>query len=419
MTSRLGYASRTLIGPWLIVPALGMEIAIFVMRGMPWRGEGMWTVDWFAIGLFIIGPLCAGATAVDVSRLTRPGNVHLVVSVPRPARVYLRVAAWCAGPVIGLHLLTIAVALLVGQVRQPSAGWWPMLGAVLVQCAAICWFAALGSALGRLTNPLLAGLAGGGAGFVLYYLAGDALTDEPQFRLLALGAATITMIGKAYNPGYLAGQAVVFALTSVLLLLLPVRIRSGHRVPTGSGVLAAATAVAVIVAGMAVFPPKREVDDPRPPEMCVGSAPEICMYPEHRRYVDLVVPQVRVLADAALKAGYPAFVPTRIIEESRTFHPDGPGVRRLWLPAWTYEEGRLSLDDLAYHLLSPSHCKQLSAPVPPPPEFDRRFFSLLATWLSLVGREQGQAPVDYKILRPEEVRQILTEFDHCDLDGRG
>ncbi len=110
MIRRLTYALRTLVGPWLTLPALVLETLNFLQRGMPWRGEGMWTVEWFAISLFVIGPLAAGAAAVDAARLSRPGNIHLVVAVPRPFRAYLRAAAWCAGPLVVLH-------------RRPS---WPV-----------------------------------------------------------------------------------------------------------------------------------------------------------------------------------------------------------------------------------------------------------------------------------------------------
>src|SRR5688572_16584706 len=104
MKARIRYALRTLVGPWLVVPGVGLEVANFFQRGMPWRGEGMWTVEWFAIALFIIGPICAGAAAVDAARLSRPGNIHLVVGIPgATSRPYIRAALWTAGPLVVLH----------------------------------------------------------------------------------------------------------------------------------------------------------------------------------------------------------------------------------------------------------------------------------------------------------------------------
>ncbi|MEY2442148.1 MAG: hypothetical protein QOJ46_1574 [bacterium] len=80
MSRPVRFAFKTLYGPWLVAPVIALETANFLQRGMPWRGEGMWTVEWFAIAMFLIGPLCAGVGAVDASRLTRPGNIHLVLS---------------------------------------------------------------------------------------------------------------------------------------------------------------------------------------------------------------------------------------------------------------------------------------------------------------------------------------------------
>lgn len=43
----LRYAVRTLIGPWVVLLATVLEVLNFFQRGMPWRGETLWTVDWF------------------------------------------------------------------------------------------------------------------------------------------------------------------------------------------------------------------------------------------------------------------------------------------------------------------------------------------------------------------------------------
>lgn len=416
MKARVRFAFRTLVGPWLVIPAMGLEVANFLQRGMPWRGEGMWTVEWFAIALFILGPLCAGAAAVDAARLSRPGNIHLVLSVPGKTRPYLRAAFWTAGPLAALHLLTIVAGVLVGQVRQPSVGWLAMLAAAAVQCAAIIWFAAVGSAVGRFTNPLLAGLLGGAGGFILSYVIGDAWSGA-GFQLLALGAATVTLLGRTFNPAYLAGQAAVFALTSALLLFLPLRMRSGYRIPTITGAIAGLIAVGVVAIAPAVLPADRKIDDPRAPTFCNGSKPQVCLYFEHRRYAEMVVPKIQTLSEAALAKGYPAFVPDKVIEQSRTYRPGGPGIKSLWLPAEVYEEGRFPMEQVAYFMLVPAHCGWLSSETPPPAEFDEVFFSLMATWLQLAGTPLQHAPVPHRILSPAEVQKYLDAFARCDLGG--
>ncbi|WP_162561505.1 hypothetical protein [Salinispora mooreana] len=312
-----------------------------------------------------------------------------------------------------LHLAVIIAGLLVGEVRQPSAGWAMMSVAATVQCFAILWFATLGSAIGRFANYLLAGLIGAASGYLLSYLVSDALDGEPRFRLLALGAATVTLLGRSYNSGYLLGQLTVFGLTSTLFLLTLVRIRSGVRLPSLTGAAAAMLAVVVVALAPAVLPAERRVDDPRPPSYCLGKDPEVCLYYEHRRYAELVEPHIRTLMNAAQENGYSAFVPQRIMEESQSYRPDPSQAKPLWLPAEVYEEGRYTLEDAAFFLLLPAHCDFLNGPTLTPEGYDEIFFSLLGTWLEIADGKPSHAPVEYRKLTPTEVSQALADLDRC------
>lgn len=417
MRRRVSYALRTLIGPWLAVPAVVLESANFVQRGMPWRGEGMWTVEWFAISLFIIGPLCMGAAAVDASRLSRPGNIHLALATPSPYRTFLRAAMWCAGPLVVVHLAAIAAGVVAGGVQQPSVGWAAMAGAVLVQCLAIVWYAAIGSAIGRFTPPVLAGLAGGGGGFVLFYVLGDA-TPTGDFALLALGGATVSRLGLAYHPGYLAGQAAVFALTAGLLLMVGLRTRSGFRVPTLAGAASFVLVIATVVAAPAVLPDSRYLADPRPPELCLDTTPPVCVHAEHRRYLDELLPHIDTLVEAAALAGYPALVPERIVESSRTYYSPHPNERSVSL--YLYETGEGTVEDLAGALVTPLHCPQLYADEPPGDAYWERWLNLWYTWLSLIGAEgelhSFYSPDELELYSPETVELIMADFARCALD---
>lgn len=91
------------------------------------------------------------------------------------------------------------------------------------------------------------------------------------------------------------------------------------------------------------------------------------------------------------------------------------------VPAWAYEENRLSVEDVAANMLFPHHCDDLYGPVPPSMEyqrkFDLRYFSLLATWLHLAGKELEYAPVPTRVLSAAEVEHILDEFRRCELAG--
>ena len=418
MNGRLRYALATLVGPWLLLPALAFEVVVSLQRGSPWRGEGMWTVEWFAVPLFIIGPLSAAVAAVDAARLSRQGSIHLVVSVPYPSRPYLRAAAWTVVPLICLHALSIVTALLVGQVWHPSISWWAMLGAAIVELVGLLWYVALGSAIGRFTTPLLAGLVGGGVALGLNYLMGAAGSGV-GFQLLDFGSATATMIGKTFSPAYLVAQGVVLAVTAALLLVLPPRSWSGHAVPSPTGVLAAVAAVALIVGGTQTLPTKRVRNEARTPTYCTGTAPQICLYYEHRRFAPLIVPRIRALTQAARAAGYSAFVPDKVIESGTTNAADAAGVRPFLIWQSAYEKGSLPDESIAYELIAPSQCPALRGddPTAPPDSYDTRFFSLLGTFLHVAGEKLDYAPVAYRILSPAEAQQIMAEFARCDLGG--
>ncbi|MEV0269763.1 hypothetical protein AB0H43_13365 [Hamadaea sp. NPDC050747] len=420
MKQHVIYAFRTLLGPWLIIPALGIEVMVFLLRGMPWRGEGMWTVEWFAVSLYIIGPLAAGAAAVDAARLTRPGNIHLVTAVHGQWRPLGRAVLWNAAPLAAIHLAVTAVGLLAGQVDKPSVGWLAMAAGALVQCLVIAWYAALGSVVGRAVSPALAGLLGAGLGFILSYAIGDAATGN-SFQLLALGAATVSRIGLRYDSAYLAGQAAVLTLTSMLFVLASIRLHGRWKAPSASGALALLAAAGLIIASPMVLPAKRTVPVAGvEPQTCRGNAPQVCVYYEHRRFAPILDQRVRLLSDAAQAAGYDALVPRKVVENSRSYVGAGQGIRSIWLPTELYEQNTLAVEEVAYQLIQPSQCDGLHQETPPSAAYDNRFFSVLTTWLRIAHADTSAGfPVDVQPLSPAEVMDIMADFARCDLDGTG
>lgn len=300
------YAARTLVGPWMVLPVLVLETLNFFQRGMPWRGETLWTVDWFAISLFIIGPLVAGAAAVDSANLTRPGNVHLVLAVNGQYRPYLRAAAWCAGPVVAVHLAAMIAGLALGGISTTTSWLW-ILVAMFVQLVAVCWYAAIGSAVGRFASPLVAGAVAAMGSFVLIYLLGEG--GQAVFELLALGGATVSRLGYAYAPGYLTAQLLIFAGTGAALLFTPIRMRSGLRVPTPVGASLIAFALAVVAAGQYALPEQRLEARPQAPTECTETRPKVCLYPEHERFEGQIVSHVLTLSRSPRTRGTPCSSP--------------------------------------------------------------------------------------------------------------
>lgn len=412
----LRYATRTLVGPWAVLPALVLEVLNFFQRGMPWRGETLWTVDWFAISLFIIGPLIAGAAAVDAAKLTRPGNIHLVLAVTSPHRPYLRAAAWCAGPVAVVHLMAVLAGLLLGGFHS-STSWFLIITAMLVQTLAIGWYVAIGSAIGRLAGPLVAGATAAIGSFTLIYLLGEG--GNNVFEPLALGGATVSRLGYEYVPGYLFAQAAVFAGTGASLLLLPIRVRSGMRIPSITGLVLAALSVTAVVASQYTFPGERLAASPHAPTRCTGTKPTICIYPEHERFERQLVSHIQTLSSAAQTKGYPSFVPDRVEELSRTYRVKGRDALGLDIQAKAYASGDIDIADVAIEMVRPLHCTQLYTGAPPGDAYWKREMSLHATLLSLAGVKVNKEdyPGAIEILSPGQVDSIFKDYAACDLEG--
>ncbi|WP_327344311.1 hypothetical protein [Streptomyces europaeiscabiei] len=417
MTVRdLRYALKTLVGPWAVIPVAVLETMNLLQRGMPWRGEALWTVDWFAIALFIVGPLLAGAAAVDAANLSRVGNIHLVLATAQPHRPYLRAAAWCAIPVLVVHVLTMAAGLAVGGLYGDPQ-WLGLAGAALVQCLAICWYVAIGSAVGRLAGPLVAGAVAAVGSFTLIYLFAE--SDAEGFAPLALGGATVSRLGLEYSPAYLLAQVAVFVLTGAAFLLLPVRLRSGRKVLTTAGAVAVALTAVLFVGGRYALPETRLVARPVAPAACVGSAPEVCLYPEHQRLHDQILQHVRILSEGARSKGYDALVPGRIEELSRTYSVSNPDIVGLEMPSDAYATGRVSVEEVASSMVRPLHCSEFYDEAGPQEAYWAREFSLLYTLLSAAGvrLDTAEFPVEPRILTPEQVEDIMDDYAVCDLEG--
>ena len=424
--SRLTLAFRTMVGPWAMIPAAGLVIANLLQRGMPWRGEGVWTVEWLSIVLAVLGPLVAGVAAVDASRLTAPGAVHLVSVSAHPRRAFVRAAAWVWLPVVAIHLVAFAAAFGLGGIINPVIGWPRIILGVAVQCAAIAWFAALGSGLGRLCSPIVAGIVGATAGFLAVYVLGP-ITGE-QFGLLSFGSSTVTRIGLQWSVIYQAVQLGVLAGSAVLLLSIRPRLVAAWRVPDGRGIAAASVAILAIMAAQIFGPTSTYVTTPMSPPTACYDLPTttICFHSEHRRFALPLVLELDALFAAATSAGYDGLVPKRVEQRSWTYQPDvSTETWALWLPAEVFASQPLSRRDLLFDLLSPDHCPELSADVPPSEEYFQRYSTVVATWLSLTGVSRAEIDEDMFLGTdipdpypgPDEIADIISDFTACDLLG--
>lgn len=421
MIDRVDHALRTLVGPWLAIPMIVLEVANIMQRGAPYRGEGLWTADWLAIVLFVAGPLAAGAAAIDAARLSRRGIVHLVIVGRHGRRVYLRAIAWCALPLMAVHLLAFLAAIVVGGTDLSAFARLDVLLVLVAQLLAIPWYASLGSLIGRVTTPLAAGLGGSLAGLAAFYALSSG--SNQSFELLGVGGATVSRLGLTVETGYVMAQILILLATATVMATVMLTIRRGHRVPTRGSAALVALALVGIAAAPAVAPDTRVVAGPeRAPDLCFETDPTtICFHREHARVADAIAEQLNVLVDAAAANGYTALVPERIEEGDRV---SVPGEWSFQAPGPALEDRPYDLgEELLQDLLSPTECAAMSSDTDPPgPRYYQNLFSVIITWLSLLDDPQFDEQIELQqelgaqVLDPDQVATIVDGFHRCDLE---
>ena len=414
MTTHVRYALRTLAGPWAALVVLGVDAGIATMRQAPYLGEGMWTVRWMALGLWIIWPVVAATAAVDAARLTRPGARHLPFTTRRGRREYAWAAAWTAVPAAGAHVAVIAAGLIVGGVAEPRVGWGPIVLAVVAHCSTLVWFAALGSFVGRCVSPLLAGILAAGTAFALSYLLTNVGAATATFEVLGDQGASISQIGVTWNVTHLLVQsAVLLATAGIMVMARPVQ-RSAIVTPGIAWMTAALVTASIVIVAPRAVAGEPLTAAPQAPDDCSGSAPVMCVYPEHRRYSGPTLAAVDALVAAARDAQYDSLVPTRVEESSRRYDAaDGRGVMSLPI----LEPGPTDTPALVQRLLMPGWCAELSADTPPPDAYFAALESLVFTWTGLVDEPYDPMASGLTPLSPDEVERVMSAWSVCDLSA--
>lgn len=419
--SRAGYALRTLVAPWLTLVAIGIYVGALLQRGAPWRGETMWTLEWLGIALFALGPLVAGACAIDAARLARPLAAYLVVPTRRPRMSFARAALWAVVPLLVLHTVVYLVAVVVGESPTLTVLRPDMLLGLAVQCAVICWYAAFGSLVGRFTPPILSGIAAVVLALLAFYLLSNSGAGAPRFGLLDVGGATVTQLGRRYALTFLGVQLLILLGTAAAAFFVRLRYRRGRVLPSRAGAVLLVALLVVVVSGQVLGPQARKsLAAPVAPERCYDLEPTICLYDYHGRHADEVASRVDALVDAASAAGYDALVPTRIEQESYNYVPSDPEVWSFFLDPSDMVSDTWSQEAVIQGLLIP-RCEALSSPEGPPEGYFEDLTRLMGTWSVLAGLPDvtGQYEHPEDVLPPGEVADILDRWSRCELGSEG
>lgn len=393
------FARRGVLAYAMVVMA-AFEVSSLFQRGAPWRGDLLWTLDWVSVAFVGVGPVLAGAAALDTARW-QAGAAHLGsrTTVRSPGLAVF--AAYFASAVI-VHALVLGSALLMSQPRDWDA-WAPV--AVLVQIAALGLCVAIGVFAGERTTPVLAGATAALVTLVAFYLFASPATGV---SLLYTGVATVPRIGWSYAGPYLGLQMALLVAVTLGLLF-------SARAGRGLGLTIMAGTAALVLGAAMAGPEDRVVPSDVHPHYCGAvQTLETCFYDSHRRVAEDFQDVLWVIVEETRAAGYEALLPDRFEEASRTQIPSDPETGALYVQAEHLAGAAPNLDELLAGLTQPLHCPQLQEEVPPVDQYWADQNALVATWASIF---DPAAPERYgydgDLLSPEEAATLRDSFMRC------
>jgi len=267
---------------WLPLPLAALDLAVLLLRPDYWIGIWPETGAAAQVPAFYLSMVSAGAAAwaSSAERRHRLGEQLAAGAVAEPRREALRLGA-ATIILIAPYLLGQAVAFaLTARTFPPGLGLWAgylVMGLVVLLLATV-----FGWAAGKLLTPVFAALCA---------LLGWILIESVPGSLVDLNAVS----GPAWTRVDPLGVAV--RLTAVLALWLSVLWLpgSGPRRPRLPAVAAPLAAAAVL----GVFAATDGLTERTPPDrpLCVDGAVEICLWPEHERYVPMIEEANEAVAD--------------------------------------------------------------------------------------------------------------------------
>ena len=146
--------SRYLYPPFLLI-----DLAFMFSRGGQWRGETLWTVDWAAAALLILGPIAAGLAAAHASFQATIFASVASVAPPRRAIFGLFGAEYLPLALLHLCVVTASVAITLasgGSTDRVLLHGFPQFAILAGYVAAGVLTGTLAAGISRYVGPLVA-----------------------------------------------------------------------------------------------------------------------------------------------------------------------------------------------------------------------------------------------------------------------
>jgi hypothetical protein len=364
--------------PLVSLGLLAVVSTVFLTsRGMPWRGEWQWTLNWAAGTTILAGPVLAGLAAFEASRWRRVSQNLLLGTSSR---------RWAAmtTPIVGP--LISAALVLVGAVVAAVALSAPLhpsdridAGTVPLALLALLFYAGLGGVIGRFLQPMPAAIAG----VIAAYALGVASTRAPR-DILTVGGSTGPLAGLTLDLlPYCAEVAWLVACIAVVTLLaargLPPLRRVGHY---SAGLLAVAAAAALLLNPTNSF--IYRIDQPGE-WRCAGAPLQTCLLAGNTRFLSQWSDAMSQYSAPFKNMGF--VFPARYEQPLPSSNVHSTGVGELF-----FDPGRINLspptvDYVLLSLATPATCPQFRAAEPPLAALNARDW--LVMWMR---RQVDQTP---------------------------
>jgi hypothetical protein len=280
--SALWFHLRTSPLRWLPVPLAALDLAVLLLRPNYWIGIWPETGAAAQVPAFYLSIIAAGsaAWASSAERRHRLGEQLAAGAVAAPRRDAFRLGA-ATVILVAPYLLGHAIAFaLTARTFPPGVGLWA--GYLVMGLVALLLATAFGWAMGRLLSPVFAALCA---------LLGWIVIEAVPGSLVDMNVVS----GPAWTGVDPLGIAA--RLAAVLTLWLSILwLRGGGTRRTR---LAAAAPAFAAVAVIGVFATTNGVSERPPPDrpLCVEGAIELCLWPEHERYLPMVEEANEAAAD--------------------------------------------------------------------------------------------------------------------------
>ncbi|MGV9763005.1 hypothetical protein [Micromonospora tulbaghiae] len=395
-------AARLHVGVWSAAVVVAVQAFNLLDRGMPWRGEWNWAVDWAGSGLIILGPLLAGLAAVDGGRLRNDSRLPQTRLLSRPFRAVIGLWATSFVPAAAAYMVSVGVFLYLAD-SATAVPRTPALLLSLVQVAAMMAYLLFGSVVGRLLGAVVGAPTAVIAAIAIYWNLGR---SGGGFAPFDVGSATSSLLGLQFSLEYLLAQASYMALFSAICLTVHAAMESRFRALTATGAV-----ITVVALGALPINVPRLGEHPVAATTCTSGEITVCVYPEHERFLDGLARDVLAVRQAATRVGIADLLPRSYVERvpGEGTRPADDGRGRLEIMPDYFTSGKVPLANVVYAMVLPWHCPQLFGEEPPPPALIDSV-ARISDALNAIAESPGSSP---KVTR-EEARETILTINQCE-----